>query len=124
MTAPKSRFPNVTGVAMIRTVCGCCGVGCGLVLEVENGPDGRRAVRARGDREHPANAGRLCTKGSTSAEMLAAPGRLGRALRRSERGAVPEEVDVDEAITDTARRLRDIIDSDGPDAVALYVSGQ
>src|SRR3954451_25170933 len=105
MTAPKSRFPNVTGVAMIRTVCGYCGVGCGLVLEVENGPDGRRAVRARGDRDQPANAGRLCTKGTTSAEMLTAPGRMRTGLRRGERGAAPVEVDVDEAITEVARKL-------------------
>ena len=116
---------RVGASSQIRTVCGYCGVGCGLVLDVERGPDGRlRATRARGDRDHPANAGRLCTKGATSAEMLAAPGRLGTALRRAERGAEPVEVDLGEAITDAARRLRRIVDEHGPDAVALYVSGQ
>ena len=79
--------------AQVRTVCGYCGVGCGMVLDVERRPDGRRvAVKARGDRDHPANAGRLCTKGATSGELLSAPGRLERALVQrveSERGYDP-----------------------------------
>ena len=114
-----------TVAAQVRTVCGYCGVGCGMVLDIERRPDGRRvAVKARGDRDHPANAGRLCTKGATSAEMLAAPGRLETALIRTEREGAPAPVGVREAIGLTARRLRDIIDEHGPDAVALYVSGQ
>ncbi|MGR6997367.1 hypothetical protein ACU686_03420 [Yinghuangia aomiensis] len=61
----------------VRTVCSYCGVGCGMVLDIGAGPDGRRVVRkASGDKAHPANAGRLCTKGATTADMLAAPGRL------------------------------------------------
>ncbi|MET8180244.1 bifunctional nitrate reductase/sulfite reductase flavoprotein subunit alpha [Streptomyces sp. NPDC005336] len=110
----------------IRTVCSYCGVGCGIVLDVgQDGATGRRTVlKASGDPAHPANAGRLCTKGATSAEMLAAPGRLGGALLRTDRGAEPEGAGVDGAITATARRLRAILDEHGPDALAFYVSGQ
>ncbi|WP_328768109.1 molybdopterin oxidoreductase family protein [Streptomyces sp. NBC_00286] len=109
--------------AQVRTVCSYCGVGCGVVLDIGRGPDGRRTVlKASGDKTHPANFGRLCTKGATTADMLAAPGRLGTALVRDERGAEP--VPVDAAIAETARRLRAIIDEHGPDAFALYVSGQ
>ncbi|MER5898090.1 bifunctional nitrate reductase/sulfite reductase flavoprotein subunit alpha [Streptomyces sp. NPDC001876] len=109
----------------MRTVCSYCGVGCGLVLDIASGPDGRRKViKASGDKEHPANFGRLCTKGVTTADMLAAPGRLTTALMRPERGAEPVPTPVDEAITGTARRLRTIIDEHGADAVAFYVSGQ
>jgi sulfite reductase (NADPH) flavoprotein alpha-component len=115
----------MTTTEQVRTVCGYCGVGCGMVLDIERGPDGRRrAVKARGDRDHPANAGRLCTKGATSADLLAAPGRLTTALVRPERGAAPEETGVDAAIALAGRRLRAIVDEHGPDAVALYVSGQ
>src|SRR4051794_20655531 len=111
--------------AQVRTVCGYCGVGCGMVLDIERRADGRRvAVKARGDRDHPANKGRLCTKGATSAEMLSAPGRLETALIRTEREGAPTPVGVREAISLTGRRLRTIIDEHGPDAVALYVSGQ
>ncbi|MDG4765838.1 bifunctional nitrate reductase/sulfite reductase flavoprotein subunit alpha [Solwaraspora sp. WMMD406] len=112
-------------MTQVRTVCSYCGVGCGIVLDIGRGPDGnRKVVRASGDRAHPANAGRLCTKGATSADLLAAAGRLATAKVREERGATPVDRDVDTAITETARRLRAVVDTHGPDAVALYVSGQ
>ncbi|WP_285624954.1 bifunctional nitrate reductase/sulfite reductase flavoprotein subunit alpha [Actinoallomurus iriomotensis] len=112
-------------IAKVRTVCSYCGVGCGMVLDVATGPDGRRTVvKAAGDKAHPANFGRLCTKGATTADVLAAPGRLTAALVRPERGAEPAPTGVDAAIAATAGRLREIIDRHGPDAVALYVSGQ
>jgi sulfite reductase (NADPH) flavoprotein alpha-component len=110
---------------VVRTVCSYCGVGCGLVLDIGTGPDGRRTVlKASGDKEHPANFGKLCTKGATTADLLAAPGRLSTALVRPERGEEPVPEAVGVAITETARRLREIIDEHGPDAVSLYVSGQ
>jgi len=100
-------------------------VGCGLVLDIETGPDGRRKVRkASGDKAHPANFGKLCTKGATTADLLAAPGRLATALVRADRGAAAVPTALDEAIATTARRLRAIIDEHGPDSFALYVSGQ
>ena len=109
----------------VRTVCSYCGVGCGMILDVGSGPDGRRTVvKATGDKEHPANFGRLCTKGATTADMLAAPGRLTTALIRTDRGDGPQPAPVTAAVAETARRLRAIIDEHGPDAVAFYVSGQ
>ncbi|WP_030159620.1 bifunctional nitrate reductase/sulfite reductase flavoprotein subunit alpha [Glycomyces sp. NRRL B-16210] len=109
----------------VRTVCSYCGVGCGMLLDIKRGPDGRRSVaKASGDKAHPANFGRLCTKGATTADMLSAPGRLETALMRPERGAEPVAASLDEAVAETARRFRAIIDEHGPDAFALYVSGQ
>lgn len=109
----------------VRTVCSYCGVGCGMLLDVGMGPDGRRTVlRASGDKSHPANFGRLCTKGATTADMLAAPGRLTSALVRHDRGDEPVPAPVSDAVSETARRLRAIIDEHGPDAFAFYVSGQ
>ncbi|MFF7447892.1 MULTISPECIES: molybdopterin-dependent oxidoreductase [unclassified Streptomyces] len=114
-----------TATSQVRSVCSYCGVGCGIVLDVGMGPDGRRTVlKATGDKAHPANAGRLCTKGATTADMLSAPGRLTTALVRDDRGEEPMPVPVADAIGETARRLRAIIDEHGPDAVAFYVSGQ
>ncbi|MET9674892.1 bifunctional nitrate reductase/sulfite reductase flavoprotein subunit alpha [Streptomyces sp. NPDC006482] len=109
----------------MRTVCSYCGVGCGMLLDIGLGADGRRTVlKASGDKEHPANRGRLCTKGATTADMLAAPGRLTTALVREDRSAAPVPTGTDPAIAETARRLRAVVDEHGPDAVALYVSGQ
>ncbi|MFE9450851.1 molybdopterin-dependent oxidoreductase [Streptomyces sp. NPDC006739] len=122
MAAPD---PRTDGSSTVRTVCSYCGVGCGIVLDVGTGPDGRRTVlKASGDKEHPANFGRLCTKGATTADLLSAPGRLTTALLRPERGEEAVPTALEAAVAETARRLRAVVDEHGPDAVALYVSGQ
>ena len=56
----------------VRTTCPYCGVGCGVLAEVA--ADGATSVR--GDPEHPANFGRLCSKGSALAETIDLDGRL------------------------------------------------
>jgi sulfite reductase (NADPH) flavoprotein alpha-component len=108
-----------------RTACSYCGVGCGI--EVTTRVDGDRTVIARvfGDKLHPANFGRLCTKGLMHAEMMAADDdRLRSALLRPTRDDELLPTSVDDAIAEAGRRLRTIIDEHGPDSVALYVSGQ
>src|SRR5690606_10292340 len=110
----------VTPTKTLTSVCPYCGVGCGLLLET----DGEKILKVSGDKNHPANFGRLCTKGSTSALALRDSGRMESAFLRSERGRDPAQIAMDEAITASAKRLRGIIDEHGPDAVALYVSGQ
>ena len=67
----------------IQSTCCYCGVGCGVLIETE----GDRLVGVRGDPSHPANGGRLCTKGSTTADMLRAPGRMDKASMRTDRAA-------------------------------------
>ena len=114
-------------MAVTRTACSYCGVGCGIQVETTADPDSGRPVIARvsGDKLHPANFGRLCTKGATHAEMMAADdGRLKSALLRPTRDDEPVPTPVDDAVAEAGRRLRAIIDEHGPDAVALYVSGQ
>lgn len=110
-----------------RTACSYCGVGCGI--EVTTAPDPATGLpviaKVSGDKLHPTNVGRLCTKGATHAEMMAATDtRLTTALVRASRGAEPEPMPVETAVAEAGRRLRAIIDEHGPDAVALYVSGQ
>lgn len=104
----------------VRTACPYCGVGCGVVLEVENG----RIVKVRGDTDHPANYGRLCTKGSSCDEPVTVAERLGTAFLRPARGEPCVSIPMDDALLESARRLRAVIDEHGPDAVAFYVSGQ
>ncbi|WP_161926843.1 bifunctional nitrate reductase/sulfite reductase flavoprotein subunit alpha [Gordonia crocea] len=107
----------------VDTVCGYCGVGCGLTLTAKDGAV-RSIGSAKGTPNHPANRGRLCTKGNTTADMLNAPGRLTTALRRSSRDDEQVVVDVDAAISEVARRFTEIRARHGDDAVAFYVSGQ
>ena len=104
----------------VRSVCPYCGVGCGIVMQIEN----NLIVKVSGDKQHPSNVGRLCTKGSTCGQAVADSGRMETAFLRSQRNRDPARVGIDQAISATASRLRDIIDNHGTDAVALYVSGQ
>ncbi len=81
-------------------------------------------TKATGRADHPANRGRLCTKGNTTAEMLRAGGRLTTAMVRPGRDAEPDPMDADSAVDMVAARLSAIRDEHGADSIALYVSGQ
>jgi NADPH-dependent sulfite reductase flavoprotein alpha-component len=110
-----------------RTACSYCGVGCGIAVTTDTDPSSGAPVIARvsGDTLHPTNFGRLCTKGATHAEMMAADeDRMVTALVRDGRGGPAVPTPVDDAVAEAATRLRRILDEHGPDAVALYVSGQ
>ncbi|MGO4619223.1 molybdopterin-dependent oxidoreductase [Ensifer sp. 2YAB10] len=98
----------------VKTTCPYCGVGCGVIATVAE--DG--AVAVRGDTDHPANLGRLCSKGSALAETLDLDGRL----LNPEIGG--EQAGWDEALDLVAERFAQTIAEHGPDAVAFYVSGQ
>ncbi|MFJ5454040.1 sulfite reductase subunit alpha [Pectobacterium jejuense] len=111
---------NAKSSACVKSVCPYCGVGCGVVMEVKD----NRVLKVSGDKTHPTNFGRLCTKGNTSGQALAESGRLEYAYLRADRQHESVRVDMGKAIKETARRLRAIIDTHGPDAVSLYVSGQ
>ncbi len=104
----------------VRSVCPYCGVGCGIVLQVRQGA----VVKVTGDRDHPANRGRLCSKGFTCAEPLTAPDRLVSAHLRSSRDGPLQPVPPEAAVNHAARRFMDIFNRHGPSSVALYVSGQ
>ncbi|WP_101505652.1 molybdopterin-dependent oxidoreductase, partial [Erwinia sp. B116] len=104
----------------VRSACPYCGVGCGIVMQVEAGC----ITRVSGDKQHPANAGKLCSKGSSSHLPVSDAGRMQRAWLREDRQREPLPAAMDAAISATAGRLRAILDRDGPDAIALYVSGQ
>jgi assimilatory nitrate reductase catalytic subunit len=103
----------------VRTACPYCGVGCGVLAR----PDGRGGAITTGDPDHPANFGRLCSKGFALEETLGLNGRLLHPmLRRADKSYT--QVDWDTALAAVADGFRKIIDRDGPGAVAFYLSGQ
>ena len=98
----------------IRTTCAYCGVGCGIEARVT----GARSVKIAGDAAHPANHGRLCSKGTHLGETVGLEGRLLAPMIGD------RQTHWDEAIDLVASRMRDCIAEHGPDSVAFYVSGQ
>ena len=117
----------------VRTTCPYCGVGCGVVAtrrgsgqvdssQVDSGQVGSNQVNNDieivGDPEHPANKGRLCTKGSALGETLSLDDRLIHPLIQGERAAWDTALDL------VATRFKETIAQHGPNSVAFYVSGQ
>ncbi|MFT5716994.1 MAG: assimilatory nitrate reductase catalytic subunit [Oleiphilaceae bacterium] len=99
----------------IKTTCPYCGVGCGIVAEV-NAETAQ--VTVKGDTTHPSNLGRLCSKGSS----------LGETLDLSSRLLFPQiegkQTDWETALTTVAEKFSQVIQEHGPEAVAFYGSGQ
>jgi assimilatory nitrate reductase catalytic subunit len=99
----------------VRTTCAYCGVGCGISARAE--PDGR-GLSLAGDEAHPANLGRLCSKGGALGSTVGLEGRLLHPMIGTKRASWSEAAGL------VAKRFRDTIAKHGPDAVAFYVSGQ
>ena len=109
------------------SLCAYCGVGCGMEMKLDDDSD--RVTKTIGRPDHPTNFGRLCTKGSTTADMLAAGGRLSTALVRDDRGGQLRRLarqvrgsDEGDLLTLDYRdldRLAGLVAGAGADAVAL-----
>jgi nitrite reductase (NADH) small subunit len=102
------------GMTTTRTTCPYCGVGCGVLATPQ--PDG--SVTIAGDPDHPANFGRLCSKGSALGETLSLDGRL---LHPEIKGA---RASWDDALDLVATIFKNTIAQHGPNSVAIYGSGQ
>ncbi|MFZ2389596.1 MAG: molybdopterin-dependent oxidoreductase [Polaromonas sp.] len=107
-----------------KSTCPYCGVGCGVIIESQ----GNEITGVRGDPDHPANFGRLCTKGSTLHLTASAPvtrqTRLLYPMRREHRHEAPKRVSWDSALAFASENFAQIIKEHGPDAVGFYISGQ
>jgi assimilatory nitrate reductase catalytic subunit len=99
---------------LVKTHCCFCGMQCGLQLKVRD----EKVVGFEPWEEFPFNHGTLCPKGVKRYLQGSHPDRLHRPLRRTPAGFVP--ISYDEALDETARRLREIQERYGPDAVAVY----
>jgi len=98
----------------IRTTCAYCGVGCGVLAT----PTGARTARIAGDPDHPANRGKLCSKGTHLGETIGLDGRLLHPMIGTKRATWDKALDL------VAKRFRQTIAEHGPNSVAFYVSGQ
>ncbi len=106
MTAPRT----------VNTTCPYCGVGCGVLASVED--ESARLIAVSGDPDHPANLGRLCSKGSALHETVGLQGRLLHPEIDGQRSTW------DAALDRVASTFQQTIAEHGPGSVAFYVSGQ
>ena len=107
-----------------KSTCPYCGVGCGVIIQSA----GNQITGVKGDPDHPANFGRLCSKGSTLHLTASAPvtlqTRLLQPMRRLQRSDAPQPVSWDAALDYATDTFSQVIRDHGPDAVGFYVSGQ
>ena len=113
MNAPSPHPPTV------RTTCPYCGVGCGVLAR----PDGYGGAAITGDPHHPANFGRICSKGSALGETLGLNERLLHPMLRQADGSLAR-VDWSVALDRVASGFQRIVARHGCDAIAFYLSGQ
>ena len=111
-------------VQTTRSTCPYCGVGCGVLIE----SDGHQVLGVQGDPDHPANLGRLCTKGATLAQTASTPiarqTRLLQPLQRLQRRGPTTPLGWDAALDLASQRLAGTVRDHGPGALGIYVSGQ
>ena len=107
-----------------RSTCPYCGVGCGVIIESQ----GKQITGVRGDPAHPANFGRLCSKGATlhlsATQDVTQQTRLLLPQLRSQRTSGFTNVSWDTALQQAGQKIAQVVAQHGPDAVGFYVSGQ
>ncbi len=118
--ANQVQSPANPAVTETKATCCYCGVGCGVIIKTEN----NRIIDVKGDPNHPANFGRLCTKGSTLHLTAKLDARGLYPELRTERGVERERSTWDDALNHVVNKFADTIEKHGPDAVAFYISGQ
>lgn len=105
--------------ATVRTTCPYCGVGCGILARA----DGQGGAEIAGDPDHPANFGKLCSKGSALSETLSLESRLLYPMLRGADGSLTR-TGWNKALDKVASGFMQTIERFGPDSVAFYLSGQ
>ena len=109
-----------TGIEVRHTLCDICTpqMHCGLDVYVKDG----RVLKVEGNKNHPVNQGKLCTKGLCNRQYLYRPDRILTPLRRvGERGEGKfAPISWDEALEEISRRLLDIRAAHGADAVTFF----
>jgi assimilatory nitrate reductase catalytic subunit len=110
--------------AQTRSTCPYCGVGCGVIIESQ----GHQITGVKGDPDHPANFGRLCTKGATlhltASAAVTLQTRLLQPMQRFHREDAAKPVSWNAALNFASEGFTQIIREHGPDSVGFYVSGQ
>jgi predicted molibdopterin-dependent oxidoreductase YjgC len=105
---------RVGETSLVKTICGYCGTGCGLILEVED----NKIKKIRGDKEAPVNKGQTCVKGAFAYEYVHANNRLTTPLIRKAGKLV--EATWNEAYQFIAEKLSEIKTTWGPEAISMF----
>ena len=116
--APVKKEASLAKTQWIKSTCAYCGVGCGIEASVSTHSSGAPTISIRGDANHPANYGKLCSKGLALGDTIVDTGKL------SSPSIDGQDSSWEQALNYVASGFLDTINQYGPDSVAFYVSGQ
>ena len=102
-----------------RTACNLCEAICGVLVTIEQRPDGPAVTDIRGDDADPLSKGHICPKAVALRDLQTDPDRLRHPVRRTAGGW--EEIGWDEAFDLVARRLAEVQAEHGTNAVGVYL---
>lgn len=117
-TITANETGQATGTREATTICGFCGVGCGLSIQVEDGI----ISKVTGDKSNPSSKGEACIKGREGWRHLYSDGRLTHPLVRKDGELVPASWD--EALDLVASKMTEIKDEHGGDAFGVFSSSR
>lgn len=114
----EAKLPKGNALDWKKGPCRFCGVGCGILVGVENG----KAVAVKGDPNCAVNKGLLCVKGYHQTMCIQAKDRLTHALVKKNGKYI--KTPISEALDIVANKMKETIEKHGKDSVAMYTSGQ
>ena len=120
MTATETANGKVQsdGTREAATICGFCGVGCGLVAQIEDGV----ITKVSGDKSNPSSKGEACIKGREGWRHVYSEGRLTQPLVRKDGELVPASWE--EALDLVASKMSEIKAESGGDAFGVFSSSR
>lgn len=98
----------------VKTICGYCGTGCGLIVQVEN----NQIVKVRGDKDARVNQGQTCVKGAFAYGYVRSDKRLTTPLIRKDGKLIPASWEA--AMDFIASKISDIRSHWGAKAIAMF----
>ncbi len=114
----EDSLPKNSNLNWKKTPCRFCGVGCGVLVGIENG----KAVAVKGDPKSEVNKGLCCVKGYHSVMAIYGKDRLTKPLVKKNGKYV--ETSMNEALDLIASKMKETIKIHGKDSVSIYGSGQ
>jgi assimilatory nitrate reductase catalytic subunit len=116
--------PHAITPITTRSTCPYCGVGCGVLIETQGG----EITQVTGDPNHPANFGKLCSKGAslhhTTPRIIQLQTRLLQPMLRSSKGEKALPTDWATAQSKVVNAIANAVQTHGADSVGVYASGQ
>lgn len=105
---------NVMDRTVKQTLCRMCDDHCGINVHLE----GDKIVDIDGNKDHPWNRGRICIKGRAGIDLVYAPDRIMKPLKKTDKGW--QEIELDQALDEIADKIKAIKTEYGDGSMGVW----